>query len=74
MIKLNWVSNENDTGSFLQIRNVDDKQYFITRDRKNDSDYTLTIVDENVKRFYSSVELAKQYAEKHYTEWYLTKK
>lgn len=73
MIKLNWVSNEKNTGSFIQIRNIDDKEYFITK-AKDDSDYTLTIVNENIKKFFNSANLAKEFAEKHYTEWLLTNK
>jgi hypothetical protein len=66
------ISNEKELGTFLQIRNLDDKQYFITK-AKGDSDYTLTIINENIKRFFSSLKSAKDFAEKHYTELYLNK-
>ncbi len=70
MIKLNWISNEKEKGKFLQIRNLDDKQYFITK-HINDLNYILTVIDDRIKMSFESIEIAQNWAEMHYTMYYL---
>ena len=69
MKKLNWVSNEKETGTFIQIRNTDDKHYFITKG-KNELKYTLTIIEDNIKKYFNTIEESKKYAEINYNNWY----
>ena len=72
MIKLNWVSNEKELGTFIQIRNVgEEKQYFITKG-KGDLKYTLTIVNDNIKKYFESIDEAKNYSESDFNKWYLS--
>jgi hypothetical protein len=72
MIKLKWVSNEKELGSFIQIRNIEEKkEYFITKG-KNDLKYTLTIVNDNTKKYFNTIEEAKLYSEEDFSKWYLS--
>ena len=73
--KLNWISNEEERGSFLQIRSSSDfdnkNQYFITKS-KEDGAYTLTIINDNIKQYFNTLEEAKNYAQARFDEWYFS--
>ena len=60
MKKLNWVSNEKELGTFIQIRNTQEN-YFITKS-KNETEYTLTIIN-GIRRYFNTIDDAKNYAE-----------
>jgi hypothetical protein len=79
-MKLTWVSNENEGGSFLQIRGsaeiyypltqiTKNREYFITKS-KGDDKYTLTFVDDKVKKYLDTIEAAKQLAENNFINFY----
>ena len=80
MNKLTWVSNENEGGSFLQIRGEAEimypvtqiskiRKYFITKSKEDDK-FTLTLIDDKKKKYFLTKEEAVHYAEYNFINYY----
>jgi len=80
MNKLTWVSNEKEGGSFLQIRGTVDiyypltqitkiREYFITK-AKGEDKFTLTLVEDKIKKYFDTIEAAKHLAEYDFINFY----